>query len=151
MNFLDKLRLQLKKDESWVDHPYACPAGHMTIGWGHNMEAKPLPPEIQSFLDLHGYIDMIMGDVILDDDIADAMLNCNRLFLDFPRFSEGRRLALANMMFNMGLGTMRKFKKANAAVRSGDWKTAGKEYEDSLWYTQVGSRGRRLVAEIKRG
>ena len=56
---------------------------------------------------------------------------------------------LVNMMFNMGRTRLSKFKKFNAAIQEGDWKTAAVEGRDSLWYRQVTNRAERLMSRME--
>ena len=42
-----------------------------------------------------------------------------------------------------------KFKKHNAALESGDWKTAAVEGRDSRWYNQVTNRAERLMTRLE--
>jgi lysozyme len=53
------------------------------------------------------------------------------------------------MMFNMGRPRLSKFKKMNAAVLEGDWKTAAVEGRDSRWYDQVTNRAERLMKRLE--
>ena len=56
---------------------------------------------------------------------------------------------VANMMFNMGLTRLSKFKKHNAALQCGDWKEAAVEGRDSRWYKQVTNRAERLMKRLE--
>lgn len=151
MTFFEKVKRDIMRDEGWRDKVYLCPAGRNTIGWGHNIDAKPLPPEIQAYLEDYGYIEKFQGEIVLSEDISDALTDCNRLFLNFPTFSENRRRALVNFMFNLGLARAKGFKKANEAIRQEDWKLAAKEMRDSKWYIQVGERAERICKLIEEG
>ena len=42
-----------------------------------------------------------------------------------------------------------KFKNHNAALASGDWKTAAVEGRDSRWYQQVTNRAERLMSRLE--
>ena len=42
-----------------------------------------------------------------------------------------------------------KFKKHNAALQCGDWKTAAVEGRDSRWYKQVTNRAERLMSRLE--
>ena len=56
---------------------------------------------------------------------------------------------IANMMFNMGLTRLSKFKKHNAALQCGDWPVAAVEGRDSRWYKQVTNRAERLMERLE--
>ena len=53
------------------------------------------------------------------------------------------------MMFNMGRTRLTKFRKHNAALQEGDWKTAAIEGRDSRWYRQVTNRAERLMKRLE--
>ena len=48
----------------------------------------------------------------------------------------------------MGEGTLSKFKKLQAAIRSGDWKEAQSQMKDSNWAKQTKGRADRLIARM---
>ena len=56
---------------------------------------------------------------------------------------------LVNMMFNMGRTRLGKFKNFRAALEDHDWKRAGVEGRDSLWYKQVTNRAERLMVRLE--
>lgn len=131
--------------------PYKCPAGKKTIGYGRNIDAKPLPREMADYLKEHGEITNAMSNELLHQDILAAEAGCMLLFPDFYNFAPARRNALVDFVFNVGLGTARKFKKTVAAICLGDWDTAADEMENSSWYRQVGGRAREICEMIKNG
>lgn len=144
------LREQLKIDEGWRDRPYKCPAGHNTIGYGWNMDVHPLPKGIADYLKAHGNIKKDHGETLLSLSINLAAFECEHLYTGFESFPADKKDALINFMFNVGPGTAREFKKANAAINRGDWQTAAAEMKDSKWYRQVGQRAERII-KILRG
>jgi lysozyme len=151
----DSLKNMIKAHEGWDNAPYKCSAGHWTIGWGHNMDANPLPKPIAEFLKNHGYILAGHAEDLLEYDIVAAQKACRRLWPKFDTFSERRQDALTDWVFNQGEGNskrgVRSFKKANAAINRGDWETAAKEMKDSVWYYQVGNRSREICQMIREG
>jgi lysozyme len=54
-----------------------------------------------------------------------------------------------NMMFNLGRPRFSKFKKTINYLEEHNWKEAGKEARDSLWYKQVGNRAERLCSRLE--
>ena len=59
-----------------------------------------------------------------------------------------RQKILTNMAYNMGEGTLKKFKKLQGAIRSGDWREAQVQMKDSSWSKQVKGRADRLIARM---
>ena len=68
---------------------------------------------------------------------------------DFDNYPEEVKQIIANMMFNMGRTRFTKFRKHNAALQEGDWKTAAIEGRDSRWYRQVTNRAERLMKRLE--
>lgn len=148
---METLEQMIERHEGRMLSPYRCPAGKLSIGMGHNIDAKGLPAYIQSHLDIYHEITDGMADDLLRKDIADAEKDCRRLFRDFDSFTIPRHNALVDFVFNVGLGTARKFKKAIAAVNRNDWATAALEMKDSRWYRQVGARSIEICDMVREG
>lgn len=145
------LRERLKQEEGFSDVPYRCPAGHWTIGYGHNMEASPLPVDIRKNLDVCGRITHSDAERLLDADIERAEIAAKVLFPNYNELTVNRRGVLVDMAFNMGEATLGKFKRMRAAVLKNDYETAAQEMEGSRWFSQVGDRSKRLVKIMREG
>jgi lysozyme len=136
-----RLIADLKEDEGRRPRPYLDSLGHWTVGFGHNLEQGPPLSE------------RAMA-VILDDDLAVAERDCERLTW-LHALNDVRQAVIVNMVFNMGLGTFGKFRKMIAALEMGDWASAADEMLDSRWAVQVGrdpgERAYRLAEEMRTG
>ncbi len=148
---MESLRDLIARHEGKRLKVYFCPAGHHTIGYGHNIDAHGLPDEMASYLRLHGEITEEMAEQLLDRAIEAATWQCRDLFPGFDGFSEARRFALVDFCYNIGAGGIRKFKKALAAISEKRWNDAADEIQDSKYFTQVGERAREIVAMIRQG
>jgi len=62
-----------------------------------------------------------------------------------------RHMALISMMFNLGRGRFRGFRKMILAIENGDWEEAAEQAKDSNWYDQVGHRSKRIVHMLRTG
>lgn len=147
----DGLKQQLVKHEGLRLKPYHCSAGKLTIGVGHNIDAHPLPYVLSHHLDTFGCITEDMAFELLEDDVAQSVTDCNRLYRDFDKFSERRQWALIDFVFNVGLTTARSFYSTNRAINRGDWQAAAEGLKKSLWYRQVGSRGETITEMVRNG
>jgi len=125
----------LKRDEGYRRYPYKCSAGNLTIGYGHNLEKKGISDK--------------EAEILLNDDIADAEMDLYKVFPDAELFSDNRRRAFVNMVFNLGIQGFRKFKKMIEAIKENDFDKAADEMLDSLWHKQVGKRAERLAAMVR--
>jgi lysozyme len=136
MNIAD-LRNMLIQHEGWRDKPYLDSEKKLTIGVGHNLDAKPLSSRA------------IM--LILEDDINDAVEDLDRVFSWWRELSEARQNVLADMSFNMGIVQLQEFKKMWAALQARDYETAADEMLDSKWARQVGKRSETLANMMRTG
>jgi lysozyme len=131
------LEEQLVRDEGEVLKMYRCPAGFLTIGVGHNLEAKPISKKASR--------------VILADDIYDTQRELAGAMPWLFDLSLERQDGLINMAFNLGVGGLLQFKKALAAIKDQNWAEAEKHLKDSKWYGQVGKRAERVTKQIVTG
>ena len=90
-------------------------------------------------------------DLMLANDVAEAIGECRKLFRNFDTLNEIRQEVLVNMMFNMGFGRLSGFKRMNAAIHAGDWVEASRQMLDSKWADQVGDRADRLADAMRKG
>lgn len=120
------LKELIKKNEGYSSKLYKCTAGKWTIGWGHNLDDNGISAPI--------------AEMMLDEDIQRAYYDIVSIFPGFCFFTEGRRNALIDMMFNLGKKRFLKFKKMIERIEMDDWDGAAKEAEDSKWFKQVGNR-----------
>jgi lysozyme len=85
-----------------------------------------------------------------EHDLDTAIGECHRLYgSGFEEFPAEVQEVVVNMMFNMGRPRLSGFKKFNAALEAGDWKTAAVEGRDSRWYRQVTNRAERLMVRLE--
>jgi lysozyme len=141
----------IRKHEGLSLVPYRCPAGKMTIGYGWNIEAHPLPTEIASCLRITGKITLQMAEELLDISIGAATRDCQAIYAGFDQFTETRQAALADFMLNVGATTAIKFKRMRAAIEAGDWPLAADEMVYSNWFRQVGERGPEIMDLVRQG
>ena len=116
--------------------PYKDSRGILTLGFGRNIQERGISREEAHFL--------------LLQDIHDTLAEMYRAF-PWTRFMSGaRQRVLANMIFNMGLPTVRQFTNTLAAMQRGDFAGAAAGMRASLWARQVGARAERLAVLMER-
>ncbi len=64
---------------------------------------------------------------------------------------EVRQRVIANMCFNLGIGTLLTFKNTLAAMQRGSYSVAAAGMKASKWYGQVGARAQRLCTAMETG
>lgn len=134
--FTRTVMLDLQADEGFRQFPYYCSEGALTIGYGRN-------------LDVNG-ISEAEADILLRNDIVTAREYLRRI-VRMDKLSDNRLRALINMMFNLGPGRFKTFKKMIQAIEDEDFERASVEMLDSVWASQVGARAVRLAKIIKEG
>jgi lysozyme len=142
---IEKLREELIADEGMRLDVYRCTENHLTVGVGHRIiegDAEYGKPE--------GYtITERRMKQLFDLDIAIVREDCHRLYEDFSDLPEEAQRIIANMMFNMGLPTMKKFKGMKRCVDERQWAGAALEMLDSKWARQLPNRSERLVKRMR--
>lgn len=137
MSFRDIVTKQLEIDEGRRSKLYKCSAGKWSVGVGRNIEDRGLrDSEI---------------DLMLDNDIAEAIQTARKLFPSFDRLSDVRKAVLVNMSFQMGETRLSGFKGVRAAVEAQAWPQAAAEMLDSQWAQQTPKRATRLAEQMRNG
>jgi lysozyme len=139
----------IRKHEGLRLTPYYCPAGQRTIGYGWNIDAHELPSDIASCLRINGAITQDMADRLLNISITVATEDCKAIYPGFEKFSDARRDALVDFVFNVGSSVALRFKKMRAAIAAGEWDSAADEMIFSDWFKQVGRRGPEIVGMVR--
>ncbi len=147
---LDLIKDMIKRHEGLRLKPYPCSQNHLTIGYGWNLD-NDLPSDIASYLRVTGEITRAQAERLLNIAIDTATRQAWAIFPQFGGFSERRQMALIDFIFNVGAGTALKFRKALAAIEEGDWNKAADEFQDSKWFSQVGTRGPEICEMIRNG
>jgi lysozyme len=148
---MNALRKLIKRHEGLSLIPYKCPAGFKSIGWGWNVDSHPLPPDINAHLKARGSITKTMCEELLDLAIQRSINDCRRLYPKYDTFSENRRNALADMMYNMGLTTLSKFRISNRFVNDEMWQEAADNFAMSKWAKQVKGRATEVLEMLRKG
>lgn len=142
---LAQLIAELRFDEGVRNEPYADPRGIPTIGVGHNMQAKPLPdgwsPPLTD----------AQADQLLTEDLQTVFADLDRDLSWWQQLCDVRQRVLANMCFNMGIGTLLTFRNTLLAMKQGRYADAAAGMLQSKWAGQVGARAHRLAAMMEQG
>ena len=135
------LQEQLIRHEGLRLKPYYCPAGHLTIGVGRNLEAKG--------------ITRAEAMTMLDNDIQAASDDVKAILAAFDiqvwKLNRPRQDALINMAFNIGRRSLMGFKKMFAAIKAEDFEKAAVEMLDSKYAEDVRERAVELSMQLKTG
>ena len=142
---VNQLKKELALDEGVRHQVYLDHLGYPTFGIGHLI--KKDDPEYGSPVGTDVSEERV--DECFKEDIKVTLGDCLTLYDDFYELPEEAQLIIANMMFNMGLPRMTKFRGMKRGVDARDWNKAADEMTDSAWYSQVGKRSERLVNRMR--
>ena len=142
---LEKLREELEIDEGCKYEIYLDHLGYPTFGIGHLI----IDDDPESGWEVGASIDTVRVHEAFESDIEGVLSDCSKLYSDFGDLPEEAQRVIANMMFNMGLTRLSKFKGMKRGVDSRNWNQAADEMVDSRWYNQVTNRADRLVERMR--
>lgn len=147
------LEAELRYDEGVRYVPYMDTSipPKRTCGVGHNMSASPLPSG-WTFPLTDAQVDQL-----LTEDIATACASLDKFLPWWRQLDEVRQRVMANMCFNMGIGSaalgtgLLSFRNTLINIKQGFYLAAATGMEKSLWARQVGDRAKRLAEAMETG
>ena len=142
---IEQLRKELERDEGVKYEVYLDHLGYPTFGIGHLITDDD--PECGASVGTK--VDSDRVQEAFETDVETVLSDCERLYVQFEHLPEEVQLIVANMMFNMGLTRLSKFKGMKRGVDARDWEAAADEMVDSRWYKQVTNRADRLVVRMR--
>lgn len=125
---------------------YVCPAGALTIGYGHNLDANPI-------LGLSGASRLTEGEAIslLKQDCAKLASRLDMFIPWWRNLASPRQAVILDMAYNMGVSGVLGFRRMLEAVQNQDWESARGEMLNSRWARQVGRRAPELAMQMLTG
>lgn len=130
------LRDRIKKHEGCVTVPYYDSEGIMTVGIGRNLQAVPFSED---------EIELMFSNDLRRARAGAKTFEC---YVDLDPMRQG---VLTEMVFQMGVNGVSKFKKFLIAANNHDWATAAEEMLDSKWAKQTPERAKSLAKLFLRG
>jgi lysozyme len=134
IKLLDRLKVQLTRDEGLRLKPYTDTVGKLTIGVGRNLTDKGIAK--------------IESDFLLENDLQQVLVAVDAALPWATALTEARRGVLMNMAFNMGIGGLLGFPKMLLHLRYGRYQEAAWELLNSKYAIQVGDRAKRLARQL---
>jgi lysozyme len=134
------LKNEIQRYEGYRNVVYLDTLGNPTVGIGH--------------LDRN----LVVGSSVTDDQIANffnqdsanAISICTRIFNTWDSIDEFRQRVLVQLAFNLA-SKLAEFHNMLACIQTQDWQGAANELQNSLWFTQVGSRGPETCSALING
>jgi len=140
MSYSD-LKARIKKHEGFVPKIYKDSLGFATIGYGH------LVLETDRFKEGVTYKKKDLEEVF-DSDFNTAKSNANQLIEGLPIHHQAK-CVIIEMVFQLGIGGVSKFKKMWKALKQNDYQIASEEMLDSKWAKQTPKRAEELSSVMK--
>ena len=137
---IDNLKERIKKHEGFVPKMYKDSLGFATIGYGH------LVTKEDSYEEGVEYTKEELG-LQFDKDFEEAKKNADILILHehgITDLVDDAKCVLIEMVFQLGIGGVSKFKKMWEALKKQDYSEASFQMMDSRWAKQTPSRAKSL-------
>ncbi len=132
---MQDLQQWIKNCEGLNLNTYVDTNGHVTVGWGRNLENGLRKDE---------------AELMFQNDLQQAISElCQQEW--FPVLPNNVRNALINMNFNLGITKFLEFKDMIEALERKDYTTAAKAALDSTWAKQVHGRATDIALMIREG
>ena len=137
----EKLKEQIKKHEGFVPRTYKDSLGKKTIGFGH------LCVEPEQWDDDKEYTREEL-ERVFDKDFDEALKNAESLIGE-RSINFIAKQVIIEMVFQLGIGGVGKFKKMWLALDSEDYGEASFQMMDSLWAKQTPNRAEKLSQKMR--
>jgi lysozyme len=175
------LENEIMQEEGLRLHPYTCPEGYLSIGYGRNLQTVGVSKDEAEMLlgaerapnvpyhrlpytnskghTLIGYgrnltVDGITeseAHMLLSNSIKEAYINLINAYPFILNLDSVRKAVMVNMCYNMGIKTLKQFTSLFVALKQGDFKRASAEMLDSKWARQVKGRAHKLANQMLTG
>ena len=161
---LKRLYKTLAKHEGAEKKPYKCTSGMWTVGIGRNLSQVRLSTEeLVTLFDTHD-IDDAFFELLLKNDVEKAIVGALYIFgKAFNNYADRRQEAIINLIFNMGVASVKGFRRMVAAIKREDWNSAADELlytnpaiskqpdDKSVYAKQVGKRANAVATMLRKG
>ena len=137
----EELKEQIKEHEGFVPRTYKDSLGKRTIGFGH------LCVEPEQWDDDKEYTKEEL-ERVFDNDFQEALKNAESLIGE-RSINFIAKQVIIEMVFQLGIGGVGKFKKMWLALDKEDYGEASFQMMDSLWAKQTPNRAEKLSQKMR--
>ena len=137
----EELKEQIKEHEGFVPRTYKDSLGKRTIGFGH------LCVEPEQWDDDKEYTREEL-ERVFDKDFDEALKNAESLIGE-RSINFIAKQVIIEMVFQLGIGGVSKFKKMWSALDNEDYGEASFQMMDSLWAKQTPNRAEKLSQKMR--
>ena len=149
------LERQIKAAEGVRLTAYRCPAGALTIGYGHTCDRSP----VDGVARIGDRITREEAERLFAMDLADSVWQVRRALPWVTELSPPRQAVLYDMAYGMGLGApgvpgtsgLLAFRETLKFARSGNYPAASRSMLASRWARQARDRAGKLARQMDTG
>lgn len=135
---MTQLENDLKRDEGKRSCPYKDTTGHLTIGYGHNLDAE-------------GLCEVAMLVQLKHDIHTKALAPLDSEYPWWRSTPDSVQRGMANLMFNMGPAVLSQFVATLDHLKAGRYDEAAEQLVRSRYASQVGQRAYRIAQLFRQG
>lgn len=170
-DWMQQTHSDLKRHEGFRPYPYPDPLSELGKRHGSKFGYKPAREVLKSigadersgmpWTNGYGFAVGVTPDtpVVTEEEAAEKLWDkipqysamLNKLVPGWHDMPTHVITVLVNLVFNMGEGTLSTFKNTLKLINDGKYEAAAANLTKSLWYKQVGSRGRELTQRLATG
>ena len=138
----------VKTNEGFSSTFYTDSTGNKTIGYGFNLADFPnLSEPINLLYADNLLLSILTNNLIYVEDIYDNRVGYQNINI-FDTLPINIRIVLQDMAYNLGIMQLKTFYNFNYYVKNNDFRNAALDLEHTLWYEQVGKRGKRACFNL---
>lgn len=127
----------IKRHEGKRNKPYMDTQGRITIGYGRCLDSVGISDEEALALFFH--------------DLSRSISQAATAFPWMKDLDEARQDVVVSMVFNLGVGGVKKFARMLNALERKNYDRAASEMLSSIWASQVGKRAAELADMMRTG
>ena len=134
---------------------YTDTTGHRTIGYGHNLDGgsdaniRAVGADPDKLRGKAYQITKNQAEAIFELDMGDVRKDVLTLVPDLDTHPAIVQDILCDLCFNLGLKGLAGFKRTLAAFRARNYRKAGENLRQSLWFRQTKTRAQTIVAVLE--
>jgi lysozyme len=126
---------------------YKCTADKLTVGYGHNCEARP----VKGVNKVGDSITLDLANELFDEDFVRCINQVQNGLPWVKKLEAPRQAVLYDMCFNLGLAGLLGFKNTLNMIETNRYIDASNGMLASKWATQVKGRAVKLAEMMKTG
>lgn len=124
---------------------YTCTRGFKTVGIGHNLDANKSLDILHRSLNIGDKITKEESSLLFQHDLDVVFAGIQKNLLFFDSIEPKYQLVLINMVFQMGIAGVLKFKNTLKAMQADTVFLVKSGIKNSAWYKQTPNRAQRMI------